>query len=49
MLMIIKELAFQGNAVHAVRAEICRLALCIVLYLNTKTGMLLKGPLELVG
>lgn len=32
MLMISKELALRGSVVHAVKAEICRLALCIVLY-----------------
>lgn len=49
MLMINMEMALQGNLVHAVKAEICRLALCIVLCQNTKTGRLLEGPLELVG
>lgn len=49
MLMIGMELALQGSLVHAVKAESCRLPLCIVLYQNTKTGRLLKGPLEPVG
>lgn len=49
MLMIGMELALQGSLVHAVKAEICSLALCIILYQNTKTVRLLKGPLESVG
>lgn len=36
--MIAMELALQGSLVHPVEAEICRLAVFIVLYQNTKTG-----------
>lgn len=49
MLMVSMELALLDSLVHAEKAKICRLALCVVLYQNTNTGKLLKGPLELVG